>query len=197
MRQGSLTKERIFQTALKIFAENGYEGARIDKIATEVGINKASLYFHFKSKEQLFNELFHNIISKYQDKMKTIVAKDKDKPIKERLKVIYTEYLDYNWGNPEMEFWNRIYYLPPAFLRDEIISVTSDTKKEFVTDLAKIMYEGIMRKELRELDANHMANTFYYLITCIDLSADLMKKEDAILDMEHCFEVIWTGIKGS
>lgn len=197
MRQGSITKERIFQVALKIFAENGYEGARIDKIATEVGINKASLYFHFKSKEELFKELFHNIISKYQDKMKAIVSDHKELSTKDRLKAIYTEYLDYNWGNPEMEFWNRVYYLPPSSLRDEIFSITSDTKKEFVADLAQIMEEGVSRKELRKLDTYHMANTFYYVLTCIDLSADIMKKEDSLRDMEHCFEVLWTGIKGS
>ncbi len=196
MRQGSFTKERIYQVALNIFAESGYEGARIDKIAAEVGINKASLYFHFKSKEELFKQLFHNIINKYRDKMKMIVTDDKDLPIKDHLKSIYTEYLDYNWGNAEMEFWNRIYYLPPPFLRDEIISITSDTKKEFVSDLAKIMDKAILRKELQELDPNHMANTFYYVLTCIDLSANLMKKEDAIRDMEYCFEVIWAGIKG-
>ena len=197
MRQGLNTKERIFQAALKIFAENGYEGARIDKIAEAVGINKASLYFHFKSKEEIFKELFQNIITEYRIKMKMIVTDGKDFPIKDRLKNIYKEYLEYNLGNTEMEFWNRIYYLPPPFLKDEIISITSDTKKEFVSDLTQIMEEGILRKELRELDAYDMANTFYYVLTCIDLSADLMKKEAALQDMDHCFEVIWTGIKGS
>lgn len=196
MGQGSNTKERIFQAALKIFAQNGYEGARIDKIANEVGINKASLYFYFKSKEDIFNELFQDIIRRYRDKMKMIVTNRKDLSIKDRLKTIYTEYLEYNWDNLEMEFWNRVYYLPPPSLRDEIISITSDTKNEFVHDLARIMEEGILRKELRELNAYYMANTFYYVLTCIDLSADLMKKEDALSDMEHCFEVIWMGIKG-
>ena len=196
MGQGSNTKERIFQAALKIFAQNGYEGARIDKIANEVGINKASLYFYFKSKEDIFNELFQDIIRRYRDKMKMIVTNSKDLSIKDRLKTIYTEYLEYNWDNLEMEFWNRVYYLPPPSLRDEIIAITSDTKNEFVHDLAKIMEEGILSKELRELNAYHMANTFYYVLTCIDLSADLMKKEDALSDMEHCFEVIWMGIKG-
>ena len=196
MGQGLNTKERIFQAALKIFAQNGYEGARIDKIANEVGINKASLYFYFKSKEDIFNELFQDIIRRYRDKMKMIVTNSKDLSIKDRLKTIYTEYLEYNWGNLEMEFWNRVYYLPPPSLRDEIIAITSDTKNEFVHDLAKIMEEGILSKELRELNAYHMANTFYYVLTCIDLSADLMKKEDALSDMEHCFEVIWMGIKG-
>ena len=59
MGQGSVTKDRILQVALKLFAQHGFEGARMEKLAAEVGINKASLYFHFKSKEEIFQELFH------------------------------------------------------------------------------------------------------------------------------------------
>ncbi len=195
MGQGSITRERIFQAALRIFALHGYEGARMDKIATEVGINKASLYFHFKSKEELFRELFQDIIQKYRDKMRTIVTDFKDMPCKDRLKAIYSEYLEYNLDNAEMDFWNRIYYLPPSNLREEIISITSESKKEFVAALAYIMEEGIRKKELQPMNPSHMANTFYYILTCIDLSSGLMNKEEALLDMDNCFDVLWNGIK--
>ncbi len=196
MGQGIITRERIFQAALKIFAVHGFEGARMDKIAAEVGINKASLYFHFKSKEEIFRELFHDIIQKYTDKMKAIVTGYKDLSCKERLKAIYKEYLEYNLDNPEMDFWNRIYYLPPSNLREEIIAITSESKKEFVADLTEIMENGIKHKELRPMDPSHMANTYYYILTCIDLSSGLMDMEQALLDMDNSFEVLWNGIKG-
>lgn len=196
MGQGLITRERIFQAALKIFALHGFEGARMDKIAAEVGINKASLYFHFKSKEEIFWELFKDIVQKYRDKMKTIVTDFKDMPCKERLIAIYREYLEYNYDNAEMDFWNRVYYLPPSNLREEIISITSESMKEFVADLAYIMEEGIKQKELRPMNPSHMANTFYYILTCIDLSSGLMDKEQALQDMDCCFEVLWSGIKG-
>lgn len=196
MGQGLITRERIFQAALKTFALHGFEGARMDKIAADVGINKASLYFHFKSKEEIFRALFQDIIQKYRYKMKSIVTDFKDMPCKERLKAIYSEYLEYNLDNAEMDFWNRIYYLPPSNLREEIISITSESKKEFVADLTNIMEEGIKQKELRSMNPSHMANTFYYVLTCIDLSSGLMDKEQALLDMDCCFEVLWNGIKG-
>ena len=196
MGQGLITRERIYQAALKIFALHGFEGARMDKIATEVGINKASLYFHFKSKEEIFRELFQSITLKYRDKMKMIVTKYKDMPCKEHLKAIYHDYLEYNLDNDEMDFWNRLYYLPPSNLREEIFSTTSESKNEFVANLAEIMEEGIKQKELRPMDPNHMANTFYYVLTCIDLSSSLMSKKQALQDMDNCFEVLWNGIKG-
>jgi AcrR family transcriptional regulator len=196
MGQGSVTKDRIFQAALRIFAQHGFEGARMEKIASEVGINKASLYFHFKSKEEIFQELFHDIIKKYRLKMKMIINEAKDLPSKERLTAVYKGYLEYNWNNAEMDFWNRVYYLPPAAMSEEVIKITLDTKEEFASSLAQIMEEGIQKKELRPLKARHMAETFYYVLTCIDLSAGLMNKEQALNDMKNCFEVLWEGIKG-
>ncbi len=196
MGQGALTKERIFQAALKAFALHGYEGARMDKIAAEVDINKATLYFHFKSKEDIFRELFQDIVQKYRYVMKAIITRCNDMPCRERLKTIYREYLEYNLDNAEMDFWNRIYYLPPTNLREEIISITSESKKEFVANLACIMEEGIKQKELRPMNPSHMAHTFYNILTCIDLSSGLMSKEQALLEMDCCFDVLWNGIKG-
>jgi len=196
LKQGSITKERIFQEALNIFAQYGYEGARMDKIASEVGITKASLYFHFRSKEEIFLELFQSIILKYAAKMKSIVERDKDLSIMEHLKAIYTEYLEYNWDNAEMDFWNRIYYVAPSGLREEIISQTHESKDVFLKDLTQLMEEGIAHGEFRPINASHMATTFYYVLTCIDLSSGLMTKEQALADMEHCFEIMCIGMKG-
>ncbi|MBH1942166.1 TetR/AcrR family transcriptional regulator [Mobilitalea sibirica] len=196
MGQGSITKDRIFQAALKQFAQHGFEGARMEKIAAEVGINKASLYFHFKSKEEIFQELFQNIITKYQVKMKQIMADTKDLSTKDKLIAIYQNYLEYNLNNPEMEFWNRVYYLPPSSISEEVVKTTVESKKDFISNLTGIMEDGIKNKELRSSNPQHMATTFYYLITCIDLSSDLMSKEEAFNEMEHCFDVLWSGIKG-
>jgi|GEM_PF-527863 len=194
--QGNITKERILQEALHIFAQQGYEGARMDKIASEVGITKASLYFHFKSKEEIFLELFQTIVQKYAVKMKSIVENDINLSIMEHLKAIYREYLEYNWDNAEMDFWNRIYYVAPSGLREEIIFQTSESKNVFLRDLTQLMEEGITRGELRPINASYMATTFYYVLTCIDLSSGLMTQEQALEDMEHCFEIMCIGMKG-
>ncbi|MGZ7095989.1 MAG: TetR/AcrR family transcriptional regulator, partial [Methanobacterium sp.] len=41
------TKERIFDAAIKLFAQYGFEGTSMREIAEEVGIKKASMYSHF------------------------------------------------------------------------------------------------------------------------------------------------------
>src|SRR5689334_15009327 len=48
------TRERILKVAEELFAERGYHGARLHEIAQGVGVQKASLFHHFASKEDLY-----------------------------------------------------------------------------------------------------------------------------------------------
>lgn len=48
------TKEAIFESAIKVFSESGYTGATMDEVVARAGVAKGSLYYHFKSKEELF-----------------------------------------------------------------------------------------------------------------------------------------------
>ena len=48
------TKRLIFESALKVFSECGYNGAIMDDIAFRAGVAKGTLYYHFTSKEEIF-----------------------------------------------------------------------------------------------------------------------------------------------
>src|SRR5215469_16465337 len=47
------TRERIQAIALELFAEQGYEKTSLREIAERLGVTKAALYYHFKSKEDI------------------------------------------------------------------------------------------------------------------------------------------------
>jgi len=51
------SREKILDAALVEFAEFGRAGARVDRIAQRAGLNKAMLYYHFGSKDDLFSAL--------------------------------------------------------------------------------------------------------------------------------------------
>src|SRR5579862_6684588 len=53
-RDSAETKAVILKAAERIYAENGLAGARTDAIASAAGVNKALLYYYFKSKEGLY-----------------------------------------------------------------------------------------------------------------------------------------------
>ena len=55
------TKENILQTALRLFARDGYEAVSVSAIAGELGMTKGALYKHYKSKRDLFDHIVKRI----------------------------------------------------------------------------------------------------------------------------------------
>jgi len=61
------TKETIMYQALTLFSDRGYEGVSMRDIASAVGIKAASLYNHFKSKEDIFKSIIDEMSKRYED----------------------------------------------------------------------------------------------------------------------------------
>ncbi|TCB97677.1 TetR/AcrR family transcriptional regulator [Micromonospora zingiberis] len=47
------TRERIKAVALELFTEQGYEATSLREVAERLGVTKAALYYHFKSKDEI------------------------------------------------------------------------------------------------------------------------------------------------
>jgi AcrR family transcriptional regulator len=54
---------RILLCAMRLFAEHGYRGAKIEDIATELQIAKGSIFQHFGSKAELFLEAYKRAVT--------------------------------------------------------------------------------------------------------------------------------------
>jgi AcrR family transcriptional regulator len=53
------TRARILTAAIDEFAARGYDGAGVDRIARRARVNKALIYYYFKSKRGLYHEILH------------------------------------------------------------------------------------------------------------------------------------------
>ena len=60
------TASLILVAATEEFSQYGQAGARIDRIAKRAGVNKAMIYYHFHSKEKLYQ----SIIEQHLDKLR-------------------------------------------------------------------------------------------------------------------------------
>lgn len=88
---GDITKERILQVAEKLFSEDGFDGTGVDKIAKNAGINKGSIYYHFKDKNDIMESLFKKIIedmSKYVDSVSDLTGKSLEDKIKSEIQYL-------------------------------------------------------------------------------------------------------------
>ncbi len=75
----------ILNAAKSVFIKKGMDGARMQEIADEAGINKALLHYYFRSKQQLFEAVFFNAFSLLAPQLNYILNDDssvEDKIIK-------------------------------------------------------------------------------------------------------------------
>ena len=155
------TKRKIFETAMELFAQKGYDGTSVEEITSIVGIAKGTLYYHFSSKEEIFNflveegmKLLRNSIeiktSKYTstiDKIKAIVLIQ----IKITLKYenLITLVISQMWGREERNLKCRSYVSQYIKIKEDIIK------------------DGIKKGEIYEGDSEAIATAIFGLTSSI------------------------------
>src|SRR6186997_1313474 len=75
-RRRRVTPDQILNAAAIEFAERGFAGARVDRIAKRARVNKAMLYYHFKSKQGLYRTLLRQIFTLAAERLREIAALD-------------------------------------------------------------------------------------------------------------------------
>ena len=173
------TKRKIFETSMKLFAEKGYDATSIEEITATVGVAKGTLYYHFSSKEEIFNflieegmKLLQNSIdiktAKYEhyiDKIKAIVLIQ----IKIVMKYedLITILLSQFWGNEarNQKCQKHIY--------------------DYIDKIENIVKEGIEKKEIKEGDPKVIASEIYGLI-CSALVYKLRNEKE--FDIMHLYK---------
>ena len=99
----------ILKAASKVFSERGYRGASMDEIALEAGIVKGTLYYNFKNKEELFDQIVEYGINQLKSKIEEVNKLNMNARLKLR-KCIKVQ-LEYVYKNKEFfkvilsQFW--------------------------------------------------------------------------------------------
>ena len=70
------TRAQVQKVALELFAEQGYEKTSLREIAERLGVTKAALYYHFKSKE----DIVHSFTDDYFAEIDALLDWAKDQP---------------------------------------------------------------------------------------------------------------------
>jgi AcrR family transcriptional regulator len=91
-------ERRIVDATRALFDERGMQDARIDRIARRVGINKALIYRHFASKEELFVLTVTRYLAEIDERLEGVEA-DVDDP-RERLRRGMEAFADYGIEHP-------------------------------------------------------------------------------------------------
>ena len=73
-RSSEKTRAIILATAGRIFARSGLAGARTEVIAKDAGVNKALLYYYFKSKERLYEAVVEDHFRRFNEQAMVVLG---------------------------------------------------------------------------------------------------------------------------
>ncbi len=102
------TEQTILKAAKNVFVIKGMEGARMQEIADEAGINKALLHYYFRSKDKLFEAVFKEALFKLMPNLMDLMKKDL--ALFEKIKLFVENYINTINENPHI----------PAFIIHEL-----------------------------------------------------------------------------
>ncbi|HEU5149710.1 MAG TPA: TetR/AcrR family transcriptional regulator [Iamia sp.] len=74
----SRRRDEILGVAAELFAEKGFEGTTVRDIADTAGILSGSLYHHFRSKEQIMEEIFAAYFDEAEARWAAVLASEAD-----------------------------------------------------------------------------------------------------------------------
>jgi len=97
------TEDKIKKAAIELFLERGFERTSIRDIAAKAKINIALLNYHFKSKENLFDSLFSELISTYTPTLNNILSSGL--PLEEKITQYVSKYIDILQENPRITYF--------------------------------------------------------------------------------------------
>jgi len=121
------TSERIMAAARTVFAQKGYNSARIDEIAARANVNKATIYYQIGDKDTLYTGALHQVIGHVARDIADAVSR-KVHP-EEKMKAYITFIAGAVEANPD---------LPPMMMR-EIASGGATLPRLVIEDIASVM----------------------------------------------------------
>jgi AcrR family transcriptional regulator len=86
-----MTRDQILEAAAQVFRQKGYHGASMQDIADAVNLQKASLYHHVSSKQEILVELLNRALETLSDRIDVVLQQDL--PADEKLRRAMRAYL--------------------------------------------------------------------------------------------------------
>lgn len=69
-------KTEISKAAISVFHRLGYQGASLSAVASEVGVDRATIYYYFSSKEEMFDEIVRAVVEGNEALARKIAASE-------------------------------------------------------------------------------------------------------------------------
>jgi len=185
------TKKAIFDAAIKVFSNSGYTEATMDEIALKAGVAKGTLYYHFKSKEEIFKFIISEGMNVIKEQIEEAVNKE-DNPL-EKLRVFYKAQLMLVYENRDF-FKMLMSQLWGEELRHLEIR---DTIKGYISGIEEHLKKAMDHGYIKHRDTQFISYTMFGTL-CSAAAYEIVRNENKNINdiIEDSFNYILKGIQG-
>lgn len=147
------TRERIKNAAVEVFIEKGYDGARMQEIATRAEANKAMIHYYFRSKLDLFEAILRETFDEMFREMRQVQPLPKDVDPK----FLFSQLIHLHFGflvrHPELpKLLAREIHTGNPIVQNILADVMAKVRKELLADILAAIRRMIQAKKLRPVD---------------------------------------------
>lgn len=148
LRKAETTRGEILAAAARLFAEKGYGECNLRELADRVGMKAGSFYYHFKSKEQILDELLSASIAMVSDAVTQAVAElGASAPVRDRIAAAMRAHITafLSGDNNSASFMRVWEHLPPTLKRRK-----REERRAYARIWHDLVAEGMREGEIRD-----------------------------------------------
>jgi len=197
------TEDKIIIAARDIFREKGKDGARMQEIADQAGINKALLHYYFRSKEILFDKVFQNEFKAVLHQLLSTISDQTD--FKSFIHAFIKEYLRNIAPRRNVI---RFVLWEAEKKQDQFVSYLSESFRSHGFENNPIIERiktAIKKGEIRSCDPINLMLSIFGMSIFPFMAAPIMERifpgldltDQAFIDhrAEEITQLIWNGVK--
>lgn len=190
------TRQKLYEAAVTLIAEQGFSATTVDEIAERAGVAKGTVYYNFKSKTELFEELLRHGVGMLTASLRTAADEtaERDGTSVAALDAMVRAGLAFIDRHPAFtrlyvaELWrtNRAWQSTLLVVRQQAVSVVE-----------KVLQEGIDRGELsRGIDVPLTAAALVGMVLVAALDWQAFQPERSIDDVHSALSLLLRGQVG-
>ncbi|MDJ1469429.1 TetR/AcrR family transcriptional regulator [Xanthocytophaga flava] len=130
------TEAKIKEAAKRIFVQKGFDGARVRDIAEEAGVNIALMNYYFRSKEQLFEQIYTEVFTGFFNRILSIL--NEETPFEVKIWQLVDKYIDFLLENA----------MVPSFVLSELTRNDGQIFKKF--NVSGVIQNAYFTKQLKD-----------------------------------------------
>jgi len=184
-------REQILEAARAAFVETGFVPTRMEDIARRAGLSKGGVYFHFSSKQELFDAL---VQQEYDASIGMLeqVGRD-DGPVAQKLETLARFYLG-RLGDNSVS--SRFFVVMNAVaIRDpQVRSRLQSMHETFVGAIEAVIKEGIAKGEVRPVDMMSVATLLKAIVNGLEVAVAMGYNPNLGRVAQSSLEVLLLGL---